>query len=75
MRVDGGPSEGGPVELVSLPSLPLPGYSEVRLALPRLGPIHGLVERFRPDLVHCATEFSVGRMGHIAAARAKIPMV
>ncbi len=70
-RVDG----GGPVELVSLPSLPLPGYSEVRLALPRLGPIHDLVERFRPDLVHCATEFSVGRMGQIAAARARIPLV
>jgi glycosyltransferase involved in cell wall biosynthesis len=33
------------------------------------------VERFRPDLIHCATEFSVGRMGQLAAARAKIPLV
>lgn len=72
---DSGRADSGPVELLSLPSLPLPGYSEVRLALPRSGPVHRLVERFRPDLVHCATEFSVGRMGQIAAARAKIPMV
>ena len=72
---DSGRADSGPVELMSLPSIALPGYSEVRLALPRPGPIHGLVERFRPDLVHCATEFSIGRMGQIAAARAKIPMV
>ena len=70
-----GPAEGDPVELVSLPSFPLPGYSEVRLVLPWPAPVHRLVERFRPDLVHCATEFSVGRMGQLAAARAKIPMV
>jgi phosphatidylinositol alpha 1,6-mannosyltransferase len=66
---------GAPAELVTLPSLPLPGYSEVRLALPRPGPVHSLVERFRPDLIHCTTEFSVGRMGQLAAARAKLPLV
>src|ERR671914_1605192 len=59
-----------PVEFLELPSIPLPGYSEVRLALPTPAPVHRLVENFRPDLVHCATEFSVGRMGQIAAARA-----
>jgi phosphatidylinositol alpha 1,6-mannosyltransferase len=72
---ESGTVAGQPVELVSLPSLPLPGYSEVRLALPRPGPVHRLVERFRPDLIHCATEFSVGRMGQLAAARAKLPGV
>jgi phosphatidylinositol alpha 1,6-mannosyltransferase len=70
-----GSVEGGPLELVSLPSVPLPGYSEVRLVVPRPAPVHQLVERFQPDLIHCATEFSVGRMGQVAAARAKIPMV
>jgi phosphatidylinositol alpha 1,6-mannosyltransferase len=64
-----------PVELVSLPSIALPRYPEVRLALPLPGPVHRLVERFRPDLIHCATEFSIGRMGQLAAARAQLPLV
>jgi phosphatidylinositol alpha 1,6-mannosyltransferase len=69
-------SGGGPaVKLVTLPSIALPGYPEVRLALPLPGPVHRLVDRFRPDLIHCATEFSVGRMGQLAAARAGIPVV
>lgn len=72
---ENGPADRGPTELLSLPSLPLPGYSEVRLVLPRPAPVHRLVERFLPDLVHCATEFSVGRIGQLAATRAKIPMV
>jgi phosphatidylinositol alpha 1,6-mannosyltransferase len=66
---------GEKVELLSLPSIALPKYGEVRMALPRPAPVHGLVERFKPDLVHCATEFTVGRMGQLAATRAKIPMV
>lgn len=65
----------GPPLMVSLPSVPLPGYSEVRLALPTPARVHRLVESFRPDLVHCATEFSVGRMGQLAAARAGLPLV
>jgi phosphatidylinositol alpha 1,6-mannosyltransferase len=64
-----------PVEVLSVPSLPLPLYREVRLALPRPGSIHDLIKRFQPDLVHCATEFGVGRMGQIAAARAGLPLV
>jgi glycosyltransferase involved in cell wall biosynthesis len=66
---------GCPMTMLDLPSVPLPGYSEVRLALPAPSPVHRLVERFRPDLVHCATEFSVGRIGQIAAARAGVPLV
>lgn len=70
------PGTGGrPVEVVSVPSVPLPRYREVRLALPRPGSIHDLIKRFKPDLVHCATEFGVGRMGQIAAARAGLPLV
>lgn len=66
---------GGPVELLSVPSVPLPGYPEVRLALPRMSAVHDLVRRFQPDLVHCATEFSIGRMGQLAAARLRVPVV
>lgn len=68
-------ASGGPAELVSIPSMATPGYPEVRVALPWASPVHALVERFRPDLIHCATEFSIGRMGQIAAARAKLPVV
>ena len=69
-----GPDEG-PAELVTIPSVPMPRYPEVRLGLPWIGPVRQLVERFRPDLVHCATEFSMGRMGQSAAARSGVPMV
>jgi phosphatidylinositol alpha 1,6-mannosyltransferase len=68
-------ASGKDVELLSLPSFPLPRYPEVRLALPRLRQLHRLVSRFRPDLIHCATEFCVGRLGQLAAARARVPVV
>jgi phosphatidylinositol alpha 1,6-mannosyltransferase len=64
-----------PAVMVSLPSVPLPGYSEIRLTLPTLGPILRLVDSFRPDLIHCATEFTVGRLGQLAAAQAGLPLV
>jgi phosphatidylinositol alpha 1,6-mannosyltransferase len=67
--------DGGPAELVPIPSVPLPRYPEVRLALPWIGPVRQLVECFRPDLVHCATEFSIGRMGQSAAIRSGLPLV
>ncbi|MDQ3428228.1 MAG: glycosyltransferase family 1 protein [Gemmatimonadota bacterium] len=70
-----GLAEDGPTELVSLQSVALPGYPEIRIALPRAAGMHDLVRRFRPDLVHCETEFSIGRMGQLAAARAGVPAV
>ena len=69
------PRTGGAVEVFGVPSVSLPRYPEVRLALPRPGAIHALIKRFNPDLVHCATEFGVGRMGQVAAARAGVPLV
>ena len=68
-------AEPAAVETVSLPSLPLPGYPEVRLAVSGRSDVRRLVQRFRPDLVHCATEFTVGRMGQRAAAAAGVPAV
>ena len=69
------PPGGGAAELFSVPSVSLPRYPEVRLALPRPSSIHALIKRFKPDLVHCATEFGVGRMGQVAAVRSGLPMV
>src|SRR6266496_1933948 len=63
------------VQVLSLPSVALPRYPEVRLALPRASRVHRLTEAFRPDLIHCETEFTLGRMGQIAAARAGVPVV
>ena len=66
---------GPSVELTSVPSFPLPLYPEVRLALRASSPVRDIVDRFRPDLVHCATEFGVGRAGQIAATGAGLPIV
>ncbi len=63
------------VQVVSLPSVALPRYPEVRLALPLASPVHRITEAFRPNLIHCETEFTVGRIGQIAAARAGVPAV
>ena len=70
-----GESDPPGVQVLSLPSVALPRYAEVRLALPRASPVHRLTEAFRPDLIHCETEFTLGRMGQIAAARAGVPVV
>jgi glycosyltransferase involved in cell wall biosynthesis len=61
--------------VVSFPSVPIPLYPEVRLARPRAADLGGLIDRFRPDLVHCETEFGVGRAGRAAAQRAGVPVV
>ncbi len=58
-----------------LPSVALPGYSDIRLAVAGRSEVRQLVARFRPDLVHCETEFSAGRMGQRAAEVAGIPVV
>lgn len=54
-------------QLTSIPSLPLPGYNDIRLASPTRGTVRRVVERFKPDVVHSATEFVIGRMGQRAA--------
>jgi phosphatidylinositol alpha 1,6-mannosyltransferase len=62
-------------EVLSLPSVAMPGYPEVRLAVPRRAPVQALVQQFHPDLIHCQTEFCIGRMGQIAAESAGVPIV
>jgi phosphatidylinositol alpha 1,6-mannosyltransferase len=61
--------------IASLPSVAIPGYAEVRLAVAGGREVAETVRRFRPDLVHCETEFSIGRMGQRAAAAAGVPLV
>lgn len=63
------------IPLTSLPSVPLPGYRDVRVALPAWRRMRRAVRDFAPDLVHCATEFVVGRLGMAAARAEGIPVV
>ncbi len=54
-------------------SIPLPGYSDIRLAAPARRTVRAVIARFKPDIVHSATEFMIGRMGVHAARDAGIP--
>jgi phosphatidylinositol alpha 1,6-mannosyltransferase len=60
---------------VELPSLAFPPYPDIRLAAPAYRRIAQTVREFRPDLVHCATEFMIGRLGQVAARRGGVAMV
>ncbi|MFB7379673.1 glycosyltransferase family 4 protein [Kitasatospora purpeofusca] len=71
---DGGPGGGYGYEVVRVPSVPLPGYPEVRIALPGRQ-VAAALERHRPQVVHLAGPFVLGAAGRSAAARAGIPVV
>jgi len=60
---------------LSLPSARFPAYPDLRLAAPLYGRVRAAVNRFAPDVVHCETEFMIGRLGQIAARRAGAPIV
>lgn len=76
----GGPPSGdkpdalAPCPVVHVPSLPLPGYPQVRVALPSRRLTATLVEH-RADVVHLASPFVLGVRGMAAAARLGIPAV
>ncbi|MEU6775912.1 glycosyltransferase family 1 protein [Streptomyces sp. NPDC046759] len=69
-----GPDTDAPCPVVRIPSLPLPGYPQVRVALPSRRLAAALVEH-RPDVVHLASPFVLGVRGMAAAARLGIPAV
>jgi glycosyltransferase involved in cell wall biosynthesis len=66
---------GNPDLRVDVASVAFPPYPDIRLAAPAYWRIARTVEEFRPDLVHCATEFMIGRLGEVAAHRAGLPLV
>ncbi|MGW0336439.1 glycosyltransferase family 4 protein [Streptomyces sp. NPDC003011] len=63
-----------PCPVVRVPSLPLPGYPQVRVALPSRRVAAAIVEH-RADVVHLAGPFVLGVRGMAAAARLGIPAV
>jgi phosphatidylinositol alpha 1,6-mannosyltransferase len=68
------PAALAPCPVVHVPSLPLPGYPQVRVALPSRRLAAALIEH-RADLVHLASPFVLGVRGMTAAARLGIPAV
>jgi phosphatidylinositol alpha 1,6-mannosyltransferase len=60
--------------VTAIASIPMPGYRDIRLAAPARRTVRDVVARFRPQLVHSATEFMIGRMGQRAALAAGIPV-
>ncbi|MEU3728845.1 glycosyltransferase family 1 protein [Streptomyces sp. NPDC033538] len=63
-----------PCPLVRTPSLPLPGYPQVRVALPSRR-VAAVIAQHRADLVHLASPFVLGARGMAAAARLGVPAV
>src|SRR5690349_2219096 len=57
------------------PSVPLFLYPDVQWAFPRLRDVVEDLAKFRPDVVHVATEFSLGIAGVKAARQLGIPLV
>jgi glycosyltransferase involved in cell wall biosynthesis len=55
--------------------VPMPLYRDVQWAFPRQREIENDLAAFAPDLVHVATEVSMGLAGAKAARRLKVPMV
>ncbi|WP_338776347.1 glycosyltransferase family 1 protein [Streptomyces sp. DG1A-41] len=68
------PDANAPCPVVHVPSLPLPGYPQVRVALPSRRLAATLIEH-RADVVHLASPFVLGVRGMAAAARLGIPAV
>ncbi len=61
--------------MMAIPSVALPLYPDVRLVAPDYIAVRETIDRLRPDLVHCTTEFLVGRLGSGRRARGGVPVV
>jgi phosphatidylinositol alpha 1,6-mannosyltransferase len=59
-------------QTTDIPSVAFPPYPDIRLAAPAYGRVERIVRAFKPDIVHSATEFMIGRLGQIAAKRAGV---
>jgi glycosyltransferase involved in cell wall biosynthesis len=62
-------------EVFRVPSVPFFLYPDVRWAFPRMKNILQDIRKFEPDLVHVATEFSLGVTGLKAARALELPLV
>lgn len=63
-----------PCPVIRVPSLPLPGYPQVRVALPSRRTAAAIAAH-RADLVHLASPFVLGVRGLAAATRLRLPAI
>ncbi len=68
------PTAADPCPVVRVPALSLPGYPQVRLALPSRR-LEQLIADHRPDVVHLASPFVLGARAMAAAERLGLPAV
>lgn len=73
-RVSDAPCEHAAVHL-QVPSLPVPFYRELNLAWTLGTPVTRVLSSFNPDVVHVATEATVGLAGRLWAERRGTPLV
>ncbi|WP_256999594.1 GDSL-type esterase/lipase family protein [Microbacterium sp. SZ1] len=64
---------GAPVH--AIPSLPLPGYRNVRVGTSPAHRVAASLRRFQPDVVHLASPFALGWRGALAAERLDVAAV
>jgi glycosyltransferase involved in cell wall biosynthesis len=69
------PGQPDRAEVHRSPSVPLFLYPDVQWAFPRMRDVVEDLTRFRPDVVHVATEFSLGIAGVKAARQLGLPLV
>src|SRR6476620_9779416 len=69
------PGQGDRPEVHRSPSVPFFLYPDVQWAFPRQRDIVDDLEAFRPDIVHVATEFSLGIAGVKAARQLDLPLI
>ena len=60
---------GPPSACLRIPSVAFPPYPAIRLAVPAKRRIAEFMDRFRPDIVHVATEGPLGFAGRTVAVR------
>jgi len=58
-----------------VPSLPFPPYPAIRFTLPMVGRVDRFLTRYKPDIVHVATEGPLGLVGRHWATKARVPLV
>jgi phosphatidylinositol alpha 1,6-mannosyltransferase len=63
-----------PYPVVRMPSLPMPGYPQIRLGLPTPA-LTGALRAHGADVVHLASPFVLGAWGAAAAKAARLPVV
>ncbi|MFI6089997.1 glycosyltransferase family 4 protein [Streptomyces sp. NPDC051218] len=71
---DAAADASAPCPVIRVPSLPLPGYPQVRVALPSRR-LSAALSAHRAQLVHLASPFVLGARGMAAAARLGVPAV